>query len=141
MSEDSEPLTIIEQAPPALSHRGLLIKMAVVVIAGALVGFVFLSAKAGFGVLIGGVLAYANYFWQKRSIEAIFDQAREGQRSRFLSARYILRYVGLGAAVGIIYLTQMVSMFAVVFGLASFAIAVVVEGFTSIFSGSNRQES
>lgn len=141
MGEDSEPLTTDEQMQPEISHRGLLFKMAVVVIAGAITGFAIFSVKAGLGVLIGGALAFANYFWQKRSLKAIFDRAVSGEKSRFPAIKYILRYVVIGGVLGLIYLSETVSIFAVIFGLASFSIAVVIEGFTSIIFGSNKQES
>lgn len=126
---------------PVISHRALLFKMIVVVIAGAIVGFAAFSVKAGLGVLIGGVLAFANYFWQKYSLKAIFDRAIHGEKSRFLAARYILRYVVLASVVATIYVTDTVSIYGVIFGLASFSIAVVIEGFISIFSSSDRQET
>jgi len=91
--------------------------------------------------LIGGVLAYANYFWQRHSLKAIFDRAVDGKKSHFLAARYILRYIVIGLVLGIIYLTDFVSVYAAIFGLASFSLAVVIEGFTSIFSSPARKES
>ena len=139
MGDESEPLTA--EAPLPISHRGILTKMVVVIAAGTVAGFAFFSAGAGFGVLIGGVLGFANYFWQKHSIKAIFDRALEGKKTRFLAARYILRYVVIGGALAVVYLTSTVSIYAVIFGLASFAIAVMLEGIASIFSGSKGQES
>lgn len=119
-----------------ISHRGILIKMAIVIAIGSLVGFAFISGKTGLGVLVGGALGFANYFWQKHSLKAIFDRALEGRKSRFLAARYILRYVVIGGLLAAIYFTETVSIYAVIFGLASFAIAVMIEGFASILSGS-----
>ena len=141
MGDDSEPLTDIDRPFAAISHRRLLYAMAGIIAAGAIAGFVFVSAKAGFGVLVGGILAFANYFWQTRSLKAIFDSAIDGKKSRFLALRYILRYVVLGGVLMIIYLSQTISIFAVIFGLSSFAIAVVIEGFISIFSNSYKKES
>ena len=141
MGDDSEPLTNYESPAAAISHRRILYKMAGVIAAGTIAGFAFVSVSTGFGVLIGGILAIANYFWQKHSLKAIFDRAIDGKKSRFLALRYILRYIVLGAALAIIYLTQTVSIYAVIFGLSSFAIAVMIEGLTSIFSSSDRQES
>ena len=138
---DSEPLTTDGRKPPEISHRRILIEMVIVVIAGAAAGFAFFSAKAGLGVLIGGVLAFANYYWQKYSLKAIFDRAVHGKKSQFLAARYILRYVIIGAVVAWIYWSDAMSIFGVIFGLASFSIAVVIEGFINIFSSSNREES
>jgi len=143
MGDDREPLTtpLPEDGLPPVSHRGILTKMLVVIVAGALLGFVLFSANAGIGVLIGGILGFANYFWQKHSIKAIFDRAIEGKKTRFLAARYIMRYVVIGGALAIIYLTSTVSIYAVIFGLASFAIAVMLEGIASLFSGSKGQET
>ena len=138
MSEDFEPLTAEEPMPPEISHRRILLEMAGVIVAGSLAGFAFFSAKAGFGILIGGILSFVNYYWQKRSLKAIFDKAIHGEKSRFLAVRYILRYVVIAVALTVVYLTDTVSIYAVIFGLASFAIAVVIEGFASIFSSSNR---
>jgi hypothetical protein len=141
MGEESEPLAEETAREVAIiSHRGILITMAVVIAVGSVAGFAFFSWKEGVGVLVGGVLGFANYFWQKHSLKAIFDQAVEGKKSRFLAARYILRYVVIGAALTAVYFTETVSIYAVIFGLASFAIAVMIEGFKSLFS-SKRQES
>ncbi len=148
MGEESEPLTAeaaetsaAAQEVAIISHRGILIKMAVVIAVGSIAGFAFFTVKAGLGVLIGGVLGFVNYFWQKHSLKAIFDRAIEGKKTRFLAARYILRYVAIGGALAIIYFTSTVSIYAAIFGLASFAIAVMIEGFTSLFSGSKGQET
>jgi len=137
MGEKSEPLTTGDDAAVMISHRGILYKMAGVIAVGTIAGFTLFSAGVGLGVLVGGALAAVNYFWQKHSLKAIFDRAFLGKKTRFLALRYIFRYVVLGAAMTLIYFTETVSIFAVIFGLASFAIAVVIEGFTSLFSSSN----
>jgi hypothetical protein len=141
MSDQREDLTDEATSLAVISHRGILYKMAAVVAFGATLGFAFFSPKAGFGVLAGGALAFANYFWQRHSIKVIFDRAVDGKRTRFLALRYILRYVVLGAALMAIYLSETVSIIAVILGLSSFAIAVLVEGLVSLVSGSSKQES
>ena len=73
MSEDLDPLTTESTATP-ISHRSILIVMAIVTIAAAIAGFVFGGKAFGFGVLFGGVLSFANYFWLERSTRAIFGQ-------------------------------------------------------------------
>ena len=97
--------------PPEITHRRLLITMAVVILVETAIGFTLFSAKAGSGVLIGGVLAFANYYWQRRSLKAIFDRAIQGDQARFLAVRYISRYVVIGAAVSIVYLTDLAGTF------------------------------
>ena len=142
MGEKSEPLAEeVGSEVAIISHRGILVKMAIVIAVGSIAGFAFFSVKAGVGVLVGGVLGFANYFWQKHSLKAIFERAVDGKPTRFLAARYILRYVAIGAALTVIYFTETVSIYAAIFGLASFALAVMIEGITSIFSSSKGQES
>ena len=134
MGDDSEPLTIADRPMAAISHRRILFEMAGVIAVGTITGFAFVSWKTGLGVFVGGILAFANYFWQKHSLKAIFDRAVDGKKTPFLALRYILRYVVLGGILLLIYLTQTVSIYAVIFGLSSLALAVVIEGLISIFS-------
>ena len=134
MGEDSEPLTIGNGSADAFQHKNILVKMAGIIAIGAVAALVLFSAKAALGVLIGGVMAFANYLWQRHSLKAIFDRAVHGHKARFLALRYIMRYVALGAVLSLVYFSQTVPIFAVIFGLASFAAAVVIEGFVSIFS-------
>src|SRR5262245_13332040 len=141
MGDESEPLTSIDPPMAAISHRRILCEMAGVIAVGTIAGAAFVSVKTGIGVLVGGILAYANYFWQKHSLKAIFDRAIDGKKTPFLALRYVLRYVVLGGALIAIYFSQTVSIFAVIFGLSSFAIAVLIEGFTSLFSSSYKKES
>jgi hypothetical protein len=140
MGEETQPLTDEIPVPPKGSHRRILTQMAVIVVVGSVAGFAFVSWKVGLGVLVGGVMAFANYYWQRHSIKAIFDRAVTGTNVRFLAARYVLRYVVLGLAMALIYLSGFVSIYAVIFGLASFSLAVVIEGFTSIFSSPIKKE-
>jgi hypothetical protein len=133
MGDELEPIAATDGSDVLISHRRILITMAAVIVFGTIAGLIFISASVGFGVFIGGLLAYANYFWQKHSIKAIFDRAVHGHKPRFLALRYLLRYVALGGVLTLIYFTQTVSIFAVIFGLSSFAAAVMIEGLTSTF--------
>lgn len=138
MNADSKPLT----APvPEISHRRILTNMVVIVAVAAAAGFAGFSLRVGAGVLVGGILAFLNYFWQKHSLKIIFERAVNGRPARFLALRYILRYAAIGLALGLVYLTGGISIFAVIFGLSSFALAVVAEGFITIFSAGFRKES
>ena len=133
MGDEPEPIAPTDGSAVLFSHRRILITMAAVIAFGAVAGLTLFSFAVGAGVVIGGLLAYANYFWQKQSIAAIFDRAVHGHRSRFLGLRYILRYVVVGGVLTLIYFTQTVSIFGVIFGLSSFALAVMIEGLTSSF--------
>lgn len=134
MSEENEPIVSEQETAPQLSHRRILALMAAVGFVGSLLGFIYVDWKFGLGFLIGAGLAFVNYFWLKQSLKKIFARAVSGEKPRFLASHYILRYVGFGALLLVIYLTETVSVVGVILGLASFAFAIVIEGFIGIFT-------
>lgn len=134
MGEVTDPLTTGSNTA-AISHGGILGVMAVLIGAGTLAGFAFGGTRFGFGVLFGGVLAFANYLWLDRSTKAIFTNAGTASTG-MLAAKYILRYVALGAVLLLVYLTNAVPVPAVLLGLAAFAFAVVLQGLKNIISSS-----
>lgn len=141
MSGDSQPIAAEQENLVPLTHQRILIVMAAVAIAGVLLGLIFVSRQFGLGVLIGGILSFVNYYWLKFSLKKIFERAADGGKPRFLGLRYLLRYLILGAVLMVIFLTKTIPVVAVIAGLASFAVAVVVEGFIRIFlSFYNRKE-
>ena len=135
MSEDSEQI-LIEQPSTVqtLSHRRILLLMALVGAFGAIAGFVFVSSGFGAGVLIGSSLSLVNYYWIKSSLKTIFEQAVSGEKPLFLGLRYFFRYAALGAILVVIYLLNVLPMVAVLLGLASFALAIIIEAMIRLFS-------
>ncbi len=132
MSEDSEPV-IEERNVQSLSHKRIVILMAASSVLGAGLSSVFISANYGFGVLIGGVLSLINFYWLGKSLKRIFEKiADEGEKPMFMGASYIFRYLVFALILAIIYLTHIVPIIAVLFGLASFAFALTIEGFIRI---------
>jgi hypothetical protein len=132
MSENFEPIADEQGNLVPLTHRRILIVMSAVAISGSLLGLIFVSRSFGLGVFIGGVLAFVNYYWLKFSLKKIFEQAVGGEKPRFLGLRYLFRYVVLGAVLTIVFLTETIPVVAVILGLASFALAIVIEGFIRI---------
>ena len=136
MSEDSDNV-VIEQTtpPPPISHRRILWTMGLVSLFGALAGLIFISWQFALGVLFGGVLSLVNYYWLKVSLKRIFDKAiAHGDKPQFLAVRYFMRYLTLGAILVIVFLTETIPVVAVILGLASFALAIVIEGLIRLFS-------
>lgn len=130
MHEDIDPSAT---GGRAVSHRGILAAMAMIVVAGAAAGFVFVGSRFGLGVLFGGLLAFGNYFWLEKVTRQIFspDAVRS---SGILAAKYILRYLVIGGVLLLVYLTDAMPMPAVILGLSAFAIAIVAQGFKNIVS-------
>lgn len=136
MGENSEPLAGEQPLPRTLSHRRILFEMAAIVGLAAVVSLIFVSAGFSLGVLVGGIMSFVNYFWLKRSTRDIFENAIAGEKPVLLTIRYILRYVLIGAVVAFFYFTGVLPIVAVVFGLAAFAFAVVLDGLIGIFTSS-----
>ncbi len=134
MGEDFDPLTT-ESTATLISNRGIVIVMIVLIVSGTIAGFTFGGRGVGAGVLTGGILSVVNYFWLERSTRALFDN-RAASTTSLLAAKYILRYVAIGAVLLAIYLTGAVPIAAVIAGLSAFAIAVVVQGLKNIITSS-----
>ena len=134
MSGDLDPLTT-DESTQSISHRGILIVMGAVIVVAAIAGFILGGKAFGFGVIFGGVLSFVNYFWLERSTRAMFVNA-EMASTGLLAAKYILRYVALGAVLLLIYMTGIIPVAAVILGLSAFALAVVIQGLKNIISSS-----
>lgn len=135
MSDVSDISRVEQPMPPVLSHRRILLLMAAVLIIGSAIGFIFVSGQFGAGVVFGGGLSFANYYWLKVSLKKLFAAAlAHGGKPKLLAVRYFVRYVALGSVLTVVSLTNIVPVVAVILGLASFALAIVVEGFVRLFS-------
>lgn len=136
MSDGTEPIAPSEGTIRPISHGRILKLMAILGLAGGLLGAVLISSSFGMGVALGSLLAFLNYYWLKASLRKVFDQAAAtGDRPRFLAFRYIARYLVLAIIVALIYVTETVSIVGLILGMGSFAFAVVIEGLFNIFSG------
>ena len=124
-----------------MSHRRILILMAILGIAGSIAGTVLFDLRTGLGVLLGTALAFASYYWLKHSLRKVFDTTAEGERPRLSVIKYIARYFTLGFAIALIYATGVVPIIAVLLGMAGFGFAVMADGLIQIFTSfSNRKE-
>jgi hypothetical protein len=133
VSDEPEPAGESQQLTTPLRHGRILVILAVLGVIGTIAGAVLHSARFGVGVLAGSGLAFANYYWLKRSLKTIFATAADGQRPRMLAGNYFLRYIILGAIVAIIYAGDLLPIVPVILGMAGFGFAVVVEAFIRVF--------
>jgi ATP synthase I chain len=133
MGEESPALPGQEPANVNISHRRLLIEMAALIAVGTVIGAFFGGTRFGIGVLFGGGLAFINFFWLKRSTAAIFEKAFSGEPTRLAALRFIARYIALALVIAAVQFSGTLPAAAVIAGLAAFAVAVVIDGFISIF--------
>jgi hypothetical protein len=140
MSDQTEPSAPANETVKPLSHGRILKLMAVVGLAGGIIGGIFISASFGAGVIVGTLLAFVNYYWLKYSLKKVFALAAEtGERPRWLGLKYFGRYLVLGALVAVLYATNAVSIVGLILGMGSFGFAVVFEGLINIFSSPGGQ--
>ncbi|HEY0430130.1 MAG TPA: ATP synthase subunit I [Pyrinomonadaceae bacterium] len=141
MSEEADNNQVRPETVTPISNRRILWMMAMVVIFGSLASFIFVSTRFGTGFFIGGVLSFVNYYWLKTSLKKMFVETADGEhKPHYSAARYISRYFTLGAILTVIFLTHTVPVESVIFGLASFAFAIMIEAFIRIFSFFFRRE-
>lgn len=134
MGEEIKSSEINEDDLKQLSHLRILWIMGLVALLGSVLGAVFESLLFGIGVFLGGVLSFVNYYWLKQSLKSIFRIAESGVKPKLFAGSYILRYMIFALLLVVIYLSKTVPMVAVILGLSSFAIAVMLEGILRIFS-------
>jgi len=79
------------------------------------------------GLLLGGLLALFNHRWLKNSAAAAIRLSTTGGTSHFNLAQFLLRYIVVAAAVYAAITLGLVSLPAVLAGLCSFVVAMLVE--------------
>jgi hypothetical protein len=93
---------------------------------------VVVSALAGpwrvtMGLLLGGLLALFNHRWLKNSAAAAIQLSVSGGAPRLRLAQFLLRYIVMVAVVFATYTLDLVSLPAVLAGLGTFVVAMLVE--------------
>lgn len=134
MSDDLEPVDESQPLTKPPRNERILVILACLSVGGSIAGAALVSARFGLAVLLGCVLSFINYYWMRRSLKAIFDRAREGERPSFLGAGYFIRYLVLGGVVAFIYALDLLPISGILVGMAGFGFAVLVEGSIRAFS-------
>ena len=79
------------------------------------------------GLLVGGLLALFSHRWLKSSAAALIQLSTAGGTSQFRLAQFLLRYIVIAAVVFATHTLDLVSLPAVLAGLCSFVVAMLVE--------------
>lgn len=85
------------------------------------------------GLLVGGLLALFNHRWLKRSAGAAIELSIGGAVPQLQLAQFILRYVVIGAFVFSLHQLDLLSLPAVLAGLATFVVAIFVEALREFY--------
>jgi hypothetical protein len=85
------------------------------------------------GLLVGGLLALFNHRWLKNSAAAAIQLSTAGGAPRLRLAQFLLRYLVMAAVVYATVTLDLVSLPAVLAGLATFVVAMLVEAFREFY--------
>ena len=85
------------------------------------------------GLLVGGLLALFSHRWLKTSAAAAIQLSTAGGASQFSIAQFLLRYLVIAAVIFATYTLDLVSLPAVLAGLCSFVVAILVEALREFY--------
>ena len=92
------------------------------------------------GLLVGGVLALFSHSWLKNSAAAAIRLSTNGGKADFRLAQFLLRYVVIAAVVFSAYTLDLISLPAVLVGLSSFVVAMLVEALREFYFAIKQRE-
>ena len=85
------------------------------------------------GLLLGGLLALFSHRWLKNSAAAAIQLSTTNGVKQLRLAQFLLRYLVIAGVVFATYTLDLVSLTAVLAGLCSFVVALMVEGFREFY--------
>lgn len=92
------------------------------------------------GLLVGGLLALFSHSWLKNSAAAAIRLSTTGGRPEFRIAQFLLRYVVIAAVIFAAYTLNLISLPAVLIGLSSFVVAMLVEALREFYFAITQRE-
>lgn len=116
-------------------HGRVLLLMSVITLAGSLICLYAVSAVFSVGVMTGGVLGLGSYLWLAGNVRSTVLRAAAGDGRQFPTAKFLSRYIAIGAVLWFIHASGLLPIMAVLLGMSSFAGAVIVEGLSRVVAG------
>lgn len=122
-------VALVEEMDGAALEGRLRRSMFVVVAGAVLLSLLFAPWRVTTGLLLGGALSIFNHHWLRTSLGAMLNAGG----SRLVAARYVLRYAVIALVVVSAYILDLVSLWATLAGICSFAAAIMVEALVLLF--------
>lgn len=94
----------------------------------ATVSFIFSSRKFALGVVVGGILAIANFYLMKRSLLKALDPHRKGKTRVAYLLKYYLRFAALGLIIALLLIKGWLSPFGMLLGLSIIVLGIALVG-------------
>lgn len=114
-------------------HRRIFRTMAVATGLSVIVSAVVGPWRFTTGLLLGGSLALFSHRWLIKSAAAAIQLATKGAVKQLQLARFLLRYLVIAAVVFATYTLDLVFLPAVLAGLSTFVIGLMVEAFREFY--------
>jgi hypothetical protein len=116
----------------ALDHRVFRVMLASTILASGVAAFVS-PWRVVTGLILGGALALFSHHWLKNSAAAAISFSVSGGKPRLRILQFLLRYVVIAVVVFAAYKFHLVSLPAVLVGLATFVVALLAEAFRAFY--------
>ncbi len=92
------------------------------------------------GLLVGGLLALFSHRWLKNSAAAAIQLSTVGGRPQLRLAQFLLRYAVIAAVIFSAYTLDLISLTAVLVGLSTFVVAMLVEASREFYIAITKRE-
>jgi len=127
---DNSPIPQLKSAASymqdPINTRVFYTMVATTALAGAVSAFVA-PWRVTTGLLLGGCLALFSHSWLRNSAAAAIQLSATGGPPQLRLAQFVLRYVVIAAIVFATYTLDLISLPAVLIGLSTFVVALLVE--------------
>ncbi|HEU4507896.1 MAG TPA: ATP synthase subunit I [Pyrinomonadaceae bacterium] len=123
----------------SLNYRVFRVMTATTIIAVGVSVFVA-PWRFSLGLLIGGLLALFSHNWLKNSAAAAIRLSANGGVPDFRLAQFILRYVVIAAVIFSAHTLDLISLPAVLAGMSSFVVALMVEALREFYFAIKHRE-
>ncbi len=107
----------------------MVISTALAVLASAFLG----PWRVTTGLLLGGLLALINHHWLQRSTGAALAVLANGEQPRITLLTYVWRYLVIAVTAYVAYELRLASLTAILAGLATFVVALMVEAIREFY--------
>jgi len=92
------------------------------------------------GLLVGGLLALFSHRWLKNSAAAAIQLSTAGGRPQLRLVQFVLRYAVIAAVIFSLYTLDLISLPALLAGMSSFVVALLVEAVREFYFAITKRE-
>ena len=114
--------------------------MAVATVLAVIVSAFVAPWRVTSGLFVGGLLALFSHRWLKNSAAAAIQLSTSGGRPQLRLAQFVLRYAVIAAVIFSAYTLDLISLPAVLAGMSSFVVAMMVEAVREFYFAITKRE-